>query len=393
MSTYIPRALAHPILEASQYFPVITLTGPRQSGKSTLYRHIFPDCPYTSLEDPDTRLIAESDPRGFLSQFGNEMIIDEIQNYPTLLSYIQGIVDVDRSRRFYITGNSQFSLLKSVTQSLAGRSGVFELLPLSLSELENNNEIRTFSEDDILYRGFYPAIWSGENIPRLYYPSYVKTYLERDVRDLLNIKDLNTFHRFICLCAARIGSVFNASELSNELGVAVNTINSWLSVLQASYIIYLLPPFFTNTKRRLTKSPKLYFADTGLASYLLDIDTPKMMNRDKMRGHLFENMIVMECLKSFYNIGKETGLYFYRDSNGNEVDLLRKNGNRFDLIEVKSSQTFHPDFLKGIRSFERAFPDLVAEKHVVYAGADMAGISGTEINNFRSYLCSAKNRE
>lgn len=386
MTVYIPRALTDTILEASRYFPVITLTGPRQSGKSTLYRHLFPDFPYVSLEDPDTRLMAESDPRGFLAHLGNEVIIDEIQNFPPLLSYIQGIVDSNRNKRFYITGSSQFSLLKNVTQSLAGRSAVFELLPLSLSELAKKDEIKLATVDDLLYKGFYPSIWSGENIPSLYYPAYVKTYLERDVRDLLRIKDFNASHRFIRLCAARIGSIFNASELSNELGVAVNTINSWISVLQASYIIFLLPPFFTNTRKRLTKSPKIYFTDTGLATYLLDIDAPQQLIRDKMRGPLFENMIVMECLKANYNKSKNNCLYFYRDSNRNEVDILIKNKNKYDLLEVKSSQTFHPDFLKGITSFERAFPELVGQKHVIYTGENLREISGMKICNFKSYF-------
>ena len=386
MSTYIPRSLTDTILEASRYFPVITLTGPRQSGKSTLYRHLFPSCPYLSLEDPDTRLMVESDPRGFLAQFGNEVIIDEIQNFPPLLSYIQGIVDGDRNKRFYITGSSQFSLLKNVTQSLAGRSGVFELLPLSLSELTKKDELKHATVDDLIYKGFYPAIWSGENIPSLYYPAYVKTYLERDVRDLLRIKDFNAFHRFIRLCAARIGSIFNASELSNELGVAVNTINSWISVLQASYIISLLPPFYTNTRKRLTKSPKIYFTDTGLASYLLDIDSPELLNRDKMRGPLFENMIVIECLKVIYNKSKNDCIYFYRDSNRNEVDILIKNKDKYDLIEVKSSKTFHPDFLKGITSFERAFPELAGQKHVIYTGENQREISGVKISNFKSFF-------
>lgn len=389
MSIYIPRALTDTIIEASKYFPVITLTGPRQSGKSTLYRHLFPTCPYVSLEDPDTRLMSESDPRGFLTQFGNEVIIDEIQNNSTLLSYIQGIVDTDRSKRFYLTGSSQFSLLKNVTQSLAGRSGVFELLPLSLSELEKKDKIELAAVDDLLYKGFYPTIWSGENIPHLYYPAYVKTYLERDIRDLLKIKDFNTFHRFIRLCATRIGCIFNASELSNELGVAVNTINAWISVLEASYIIFLLPPFFTNTRKRLTKSPKIYFTDTGIASYLLDIDSPELLNRDKMRGPLFENMIVMECLKAIYNAGKNYGIYFYRDSNGNEVDILIKNKNKYDLIEVKSSQTYHPNFIKGITSFEKAFPELVGQKNVIYNGESLSEISGVKISNFKPYFATA----
>lgn len=368
------------IKDASRYFPVITLTGPRQSGKSTLLRHIFPTLPYMSLENPDVRSQAITDPKGFLGAFTEGLIIDEVQHVPELLSYIQGIVDENPARKFYLTGSSQFSLLKNVTQSLAGRTAVFELLPLSLAEIADIRD--DDSIDSLLYQGFYPAIWSGKNIPRLLYPNYIKTYLERDVRDLLAIKDLDLFQRFIRLCAARIGSIFNASEVSNELGVAVNTVNSWLSVLQASYIIYMLPPFFTNTRKRLTKSPKIYFTDSGLASYLLDIDSPQTMNRDKMRGHLFENMVIMNFMKDRYNRGESGGLYFYRDSNGNEVDLLVKNGARYDCYEIKSSSTFHADFTKGIKNFEKSYPDLVNEKAVIYAGIPLPPTDSIRILNY-----------
>ncbi len=380
MDTYIPRAITESIIEAAKYFPVITLTGPRQSGKSTLLRHIFPDVPYVSMEDPDWRLQATTDARGFLNSFQDGVIIDEVQHTPDLLSFIQGIVDENPNRKFYLTGSSQFSLLKNVTQSLAGRTAVFELLPLSLDELgelESGDSI-----NDLLYKGFYPAIWSGKNIPRLLYPNYIKTYIERDVREMLAIKDLDTFRRFIRLCAARIGSLFNASELSNELGVAVNTINSWLSILQASYIIYLLPPFYTNTRKRLTKTPKLYFTDCGLAAYLLEIDSPQTMDRDKMRGHLFENMVVMNFLKDRLNRGIEGGLYFYRDSNGNEVDLLVKDGTKYSCYEIKSAATFHPDFTKGLMNFAKNFPEHAGKQAVVYAGAAMSPYHDITIGNY-----------
>ncbi len=379
MEGYIHRAMSEAIREASQYFPVLTLTGPRQSGKSTLLRHIYPDVPYVSMENPDIRSHAKLDPNGFLASYTSGVIIDEVQHVPELLSYIQGIVDETPERKFYLTGSSQFSLLKNVTQSLAGRTAVFELLPLSLkeiSDLKGDDGV-----DELLYSGFYPAIWSGKNIPRLLYPHYIKTYLERDVRDILAIKDLDAFQRFIRLCASRIGSIFNASELSNELGVAVNTISSWLSVLQASYIIYMLPPFYTNTRKRLTKSAKIYFTDSGLAAYLLDIDSPQTMNRDKMRGHLFENMVIMNMLKNRFNRGDNGGIYFYRDSNGNEVDLLVKEGSQYSCYEIKSSATFHPDFTKGLKSFEKEFPELVKSKTVVYAGAD-TDFEGTSIRNY-----------
>lgn len=374
--------MSEAIIEASRYFPVVTVTGPRQSGKSTLLRHLFPEMPYLSMEDPDTRSAAKMDPKGFLASYPEGVIFDEVQHTPDLLSYIQSIVDDNPRRKFYLTGSSQFSLLKNVTQSLAGRTAVFELLPLSLGEIAA--PAKADSVDGLLYSGFYPAVWSGKNLPRLLYPNYIKTYLERDVRDLLAIRDLDLFQRFIRLCAARIGSVFNASELSNELGVAVNTVNSWLSVLQASYIIYMLPPFFTNTRKRLTKSPKIYFTDCGLAAYLLDIDSPQTMNRDKMRGHLFENMVIMNIFKDRLNRGVDGGLYFYRDSNGNEVDLLVKTGSQYSCYEIKSSATFHPDFIKGLSNFEKNYPDLNKEKTVIYTGRTLPELHGIRILNFHT---------
>lgn len=380
-SSYINRTMAKAIIEASRYFSVITLTGPRQSGKSTLFRHIFTNIPYYSMEDLDVRQSIRLDPKGFLSQFRDGVIIDEVQHIPELLSYLLGIVDRYPERRFYLTGSSQFSLLQTVTQSLAGRSAVFELLPLSLTEISGIDT--ETSTDNIMYNGFYPAIWSGKNIPRLLYPNYVKTYIERDVRNLLEIKNLDTFQRFIRLCAARIGSIFNASELANELGVAVNTVNSWISVLQASYLIYLLPPFFTNTRKRLTKSPKIYFTDCGLAAYLLDIDSPQVLNRDKMRGHLFENMVIIDYIKNAFNNGINGGFYFYRDSNGNEIDFMIKKGSKYDCFEIKSSSTFHQDFMKGLKSFENAFPELVREKKIIYSGENMPVINGVSILNYR----------
>ncbi len=374
---FISRTIANSITEAAEYFSVVTLTGPRQSGKSTLLRHLYSDAPYYSMEDPDIRLAVKEDPRGFLSQFHEGVIIDEVQNVPELLSYIQGIVDNDPARKFYLTESSNFGLLQSVSQSLAGRSAVFELLPLSMSEISGID--KGISTDEIMYKGFYPALWSGKNIPKFLFPNYVKTYIERDVRDMLAIKDLDLFQRFVKLCAARIGSIFNASELSNELGVSVNTIQSWVSVLQASYLIYLLPPFYTNTRKRLTKSSKIYFTDCGLAAYLLDIDSPQTLNRDKMRGHLFENMVIMDFLKDAYNTGRNCGLYFYRDSNGNEVDLLVQKGNGYDCYEIKSASTFHPDFTKGLKNFEKAFPELTKNKTVIYTGDKMPEFNGVAI--------------
>jgi len=363
---FITRDISAVMLEMYKYFPVLTMTGPRQSGKTTLLRKVFKDLPYYSLENLDIRHFALNDPVGFLNQHPEGMILDEVQNTPDLLSYIQGLVDHNPEKRFVLSGSSQFSAIIKITQSLAGRTGILELMPLSYNEIKSKADNKSI--DEVLLTGFYPALYSGKNIPSLFYPSYVKTYLERDVRDLLQIKDMMQFQAFLKLCAGRIGSLFNASELSGEVGVSVNTIKSWISVLQASYIIKLLPPFYENISKRLTKTPKLYFYDTGLACYLLDIETEQQLTRDKMRGHLFENFVIMEALKERYNQGKESNLFFYRDSNDVEVDLLLKNGNEYCAIEIKSSQTYHPEFEAGIKSLGKVLNNRLTDKAVIYAG-------------------------
>lgn len=363
---YIHRELSSVLEEAYRYFSVITVTGPRQSGKTTLIRNLFPHLPYYSLESLDIRSFAENDPIAFLNQNEEGMILDEVHNAPDLLSYIQGIVDEHPDKRYILSGSSQFAMLKRVTQSLAGRTAVFELMPLSYSETKDLTA--DVPLDKLLFNGFYPAIYSGRNVPEFLYPAYMKTYLDRDVRDLLQIKDMMQFHIFIKLCAGRIGSLFKASELANEIGVSPNTITSWLSVLQASYIVTLLPPYFENTSKRLTKMPKLYFLDTGLACYLLGIESPEQLSRDKMRGALFENFVVTEALKQRYNQGKESNLYFYRDSNQNEIDLLLKRNTRLYSIEIKSSMTYHKDFEKALKRIDEWVKAPVDGKAVVYAG-------------------------
>lgn len=363
---YIHRELSSVLEEAYRYFSVITVTGPRQSGKTTLIRNLFPHLPYYSLESLDIRSFAENDPIAFLNQNEEGMILDEVHNAPDLLSYIQGIVDEHPDKRYILSGSSQFAMLKRVTQSLAGRTAVFELMPLSYSETKDLTA--DVPLDKLLFNGFYPAIYSGRNVPEFLYPAYMKTYLDRDVRDLLQIKDMMQFHIFIKLCAGRIGSLFKASELANEIGVSPNTITSWLSVLQASYIVTLLPPYYENTSKRLTKMPKLYFLDTGLACYLLGIESPEQLSRDKMRGALFENFVVTEALKQRYNQGKESNLYFYRDSNQNEIDLLLKRNTRLYGIEIKSSMTYHKDFEKALKRIDEWVKAPVDGKAVVYAG-------------------------
>ena len=365
--TYIHRELSDVIKEAARYFPVITVTGPRQSGKTTLIRNEFGQLPYYSLENLDVRSYAENDPVAFLNQHPEGMILDEVHNAPDLLSYIQGIVDEHPERRFILSGSSQFAMMRKVSQSLAGRTAVFELLPLSYSEIKEQAEDKPL--DDLLFDGFYPAIYAGRNVPKFLYPSYLKTYLDKDVRDLLQIKDMMQFHTFIRLCAGRIGSLFKASELANEIGASSHTITAWLSVLQASYIVTLLPPYFENSRKRLTKTPKLYFTDTGLACNLLGIESAQQLARDKMRGALFENFIVMEALKSRYNRGKESNLYFYRDSNQNEIDLVMKDSLGLSGIEIKSSMTYHPDFEKALKRMGEWINEPVLGKAVIYAGS------------------------
>ena len=342
MFDFIERDLAATLLDASQYFPVLCVTGPRQSGKSTLIKHIFNGYRRFTLEDYDVRSMAQNDPLGFLNQTNGGMIIDEVQRVPELLSYIQGIVDDRPERRFVLSGSSNFLLLKTVSQSLAGRAGVFELLPMSLSEAKEAYAEKTL--DEIIYNGCFPAVCAGKNVAKYLYPAYTKTYIDKDLRQLININNLSQFHTFLRLCAARIGSIFNASELAGEVGVASNTINAWVSVLEASYIIMRLQPWSENSRKRLTKSPKLYFCDTGLACHLLDIESPEQLSRDKMRGHLFENLIVMEALKQRYNKGKESNIFFFRDAKGNEIDLLIREAGELKAIEIKSSQTYAPSF-------------------------------------------------
>ena len=366
-TAYINRELSGVIKEAARYFSVITITGPRQSGKTTLIRNEFKQLSYYSLENLDVRSYAQNDPVAFLNQHPEGMILDEVHNAPNLLSYIQGIVDEHPERKFILSGSSQFAMLRKVAQSLAGRTAVFELLPLSYSEIRDRAEDKPL--DDLLFEGFYPAIYAEHNIPKFLYPSYIKTYLDKDVRDLLQIKDMMQFHTFIRLCAGRIGSLFKVSELANEIGVSSHTITSWLSVLQASYIVTLLPPYFENSRKRLTKTPKLYFTDTGLACHLLGIESVQQLARDKMRGALFENFIVMEAMKRRYNQGKESNLYFYRDSHQNEIDLILKSSSGLYGIEIKSAMTYHADFEKALKQMDGWINEPVLGKAVVYAGS------------------------
>ena len=378
---YLNRTMEDVIKEASQYFSVISVTGPRQSGKSTLLKHLFPDIPRYSMKDVNVREFAEHDPVAFLHQHPKGMFIDEVQKVPQLLEYIQGIVDDNPDCRFLLTGSSNFELLHGLCESLPGRAGVYELLPMTYHESESTMSAKPL--DEFLYNGLYPAICAEKNKARLFYPSYVKTYLERDVRDLLKIKDQMQFMKFMKLCAARVGSIFNASELAGQIGVDSKTITNWLSVLQASYLVTLLPPYYENISKRLVKSPKLYFNDPGLACYLLDIESPRQLARDKMRGAIFENYVVMEVIKHRYNRGLLNGVYFYRDSNQNEVDILLKEEGEITAIEVKSSMTYHTSFEADISHLSDWIKTPVVNKMIVYTGDFENTTSDIKVLNYR----------
>ena len=309
------------------------------------------------------------------------MFIDEVQKVPQLLEYIQGIVDDNPDCQFLLTGSSNFELLQGLSESLPGRAGVYELLPMTYCESQST--MGEMSLDEFLFSGLYPAICAKKNKPQLFYPSYVKTYLERDVRDLLKIKDQMQFMKFMKLCAARVGAVFNASEIAGQLGVDSKTVTSWLSVLQASYLVTLLPPYYENISKRLVKSPKLYFNDPGLACFLLDIESPRQLARDKMRGAIFENYVVMEVIKHRYNRGLLNGVFFYRDSNQNEVDILLKEEGELTAIEVKSSMTYHSSFEDSISKLPEWIKTPITNKIIVYTGDFENAAGSVKLLNYR----------
>jgi predicted AAA+ superfamily ATPase len=382
---YFPRTIEAEALLLAANYPVVTITGPRQSGKTTLARNIFKHLPYVSFENPDIRALAVNDPRRFLDQFPKGAIFDEVQHVPGIISYLQQIADEKGlDVLFVLTGSNHFSLMGKITQSLAGRTGILKLLPFSINEIGDS---ALDSADQLLYRGFYPQAYTRSLPATRIYRNYFETYIQKDIRQLIQIKDLNLFDKFIRICAGRIGSILNASVLANETGVSVTTVKSWLSVLEASYILFLLPPFYENVNKRLIKSPKLYFYDTGLASYLLGINNPLQMSRDPLRGFLFENLIVTEVVKHFYNIGQDPQVSFYRDNHQNEVDLIIKLQDQLAAIEIKSAQTFNTGFLNGLNQISELLPGRIRKDFLVYDG--LVEQSGQRsILNFRTFVKS-----
>lgn len=378
------RTLGKKLREAAEQYPVVSLTGPRQSGKTTLVKMTFPDYDYLSLEEPDHREFALEDPRGFLSQFPDRVILDEIQRAPDLFSYIQTIVDtMDIAGQFILTGSQNFLLLEKVSQSLAGRCAVLHLLPFSLSELRQRQPLsidsigrrlpsknRPLNEElsSVLFKGFYPRIHDKSLNPIDWLGNYFQTYIERDVRDVLNVGDLETFSRFIRLCAGRNGQLLNLSSLANDCGITHTTSKRWISILDASFIVFILRPHYKNFSKRLIKSPKLYFLDTGLLSYLLRVRSAEDLRIHAQYGSIFESYVISELLKNYMNRGEEHAIYFWRDSAGNEIDVLIDEGDELTPVEIKAGQTVAADFFKGIRFWKKLSKGIGQPAALVYGG-------------------------
>lgn len=360
----IDRILVKSLSKAVKQYSVLFITGPRQSGKTTISKKVFNKFIYKNLEDPETRLFAKNDPKNFLTQ-SNKVIIDEIQRVPELLSYIQVITDADNKKKFVITGSQNILVSQKISQSLAGRVAIFNLLPFSFEEIINTDFGKKDIYKQIIY-GFYPRVYDRLLNPVEWFPNYIQTYLERDVREIKNISSLTDFQRFLKLCAGRTGQILNLSSLANDLGTAVNTIKGWLSVLEATYIIYLVPPFYRNFNKRITKSPKLYFYDTGLVCSLLAIKNEDQLKTHPLYGYIFETLCVSEVVKQNYNNNLHINFYYWRDKSGNEVDLLYEKDSKINAIEVKSSSTFSQEFIKELNYLERITKEKI-NKRIIYS--------------------------
>ena len=364
-------------------FPIVTITGPRQSGKTTLAKKIFSDKPYASLEDPDVRLAALEDPRAFLERFPNGAVLDEVQRCPDLLSYLQTMVDADtRTGLFILTGSQQFGLLSGITQSLAGRTAFVELLPFSISELKRADKFPK-TLDDILIKGGYPPLYDRHIPGRSWFGAYVTAYIERDVRQVLKVQDLESFQRFVRLCAGRTGQLLNLTSLAVDCGITHNTAKAWISVLEASYILFQLRPHHANFNKRLIKAPKLYFYDAGLVSWLLGIRTSQQLEIHPLRGNIFETFIVAELMKIRLNRGERPNLYFWRDSNGNEVDVVIEHGQKLMPVEIKSGQTVAHDFFSGLERWTAMAGDRTFSPTLIYGGTDTYRQKGICVTGWR----------
>lgn len=386
----IERTMGSTLRRHLEWFPVVHLSGPRQSGKTTLAQMVFPDAPYANLESPSTLALCREDPNGFLDGMlnkGRPAVVDEAQRYPELFSWIQVLSDRRQENGlFVLTGSQNFLLNDRVSQSLAGRTSVLTLLPLSIPELPSPLES---SLEERLLTGGYPRLYDERRPsppPAELYESYVATYLERDVRQLSAVQDLATFHRFLQLCAARVGGLLNKANLSVEAGISQATVERWLSVLEASHVIFRLQPYFQNLSKRLVKTPKLYFCDAGLVCHLVGIRRPQELELHPLRGALFENLVFSEFLKRSFNSGTRPSILFFRDKTGHEVDFLIADGDRLRAFEVKSSATFRRDYVSDLRYVRDLIGPRVAEAHLLYAGAEDASVNGIRVRNGIRYF-------
>ncbi len=375
----IERNIAKVINELMLVYPVIALTGPRQSGKTTLLKSMFKDYRYVSLENPDNRLFAEQDPNGFLELYNQKVIFDEVQRVPSLFSYIQTLVDESKIMgQFILSGSQNFSLIKSITQSLAGRVALFKLLPFDFEELQSQN-LLPHDYASMIMRGCYPALYDRPIPTTAFYANYIETYVERDLSEILNVKDIRLFRIFLKLCAGRIGQQLNLTNLAKEAGISIPTVKSWLSILESSYIAYQLPPFFNNFNKRLVKSAKLYFYDTGLVSYLLGIKSEKSIQESEFKGALFENMVINEYIKQNYHHNLYHEFYFWRDSNGHEVDLLVSNETAYDIVEIKATKTILPKLFDGLDLLKNIGKEKINRKVLVYGGKESQNRSNYKV--------------
>ncbi|MEE8057439.1 MAG: ATP-binding protein [Pseudomonadales bacterium] len=382
-AAFLPRTAEATLKRLATSFPVIGITGPRQAGKTTLARHEFAEKPYISLEDPDQLDFAQTDPRRFLGQFKRGAVLDEVQRCPQLFSYLQRIVDeAQQMGQFVLTGSQQFGFREKITQTLAGRIGLIHLLPFSASELKASGLVPE-SLDNVLYKGFYPPLYDRHIQPNDWYAAYVQTYIERDVQQLIKVKDLNAFRTFLRLCAGRAGQIVNLSGIGNDCGVSHNTVREWLSVLEASYIVFQLQPHFNNFSKRMIKSPKLYFYDTGLLVWLLGIKQAEHIAMHAMRGALFENFIIGELLKHQYAQGEPSSLYFWRDNNGLEIDVIIDQGDELIPVEIKAGQTINKDFFKNLKKWRALAGDKANQAYLIYGGDQVQDRSDANVLPWR----------
>jgi len=367
----IQRAITSTIVNFREWFPIVYLGGPRQSGKTTLLRNLLPDLLYVNLEDADARYRAEEDPRRFLNGFPEGAILDEAQRVPQLFNYLQGLVDADKRKRFVLSGSQNFLLMESIPQSLAGRVGILNLLPLSISETATTQPAPTL--ETFSWKGGYPALFGQNPVPPgFFFDSYIQTYIERDVRLLKNVGDISLFGKFMRLCAGRVGQPLNLTSLATDTGVAPNTIKAWLSVLEASYLIFKLPPYFENFNKRLIKSPKIYFFDTGLMCSLLGIDSPQQLETHHYLGNVIENAVIVELYKKRANTGKRPKFFFWQDQSGNEIDLIIEENGILSAVEIKSSQTYNSRLTTGLKLWQKLTGTPAENQFLVYAGEQEA---------------------